>query len=70
MVTLLPLPDYYATMSDGTHIENPRYYRTGQAVLARRQQSMEHKRKGSGKRANHGLRTTFMQSSSLSRNIL
>jgi len=47
--------DYYATMSDGTHIENPRYYRKSQAVLARRQRSMERKRKGGGKRAKAGI---------------
>lgn len=47
--------EYYASMSDETHIENPRYYRKSQAVLARRQRSMERKRKGSGKRAKAGV---------------
>jgi len=45
MVTLLPLPDYYASMSDGTHIENPRYHRKGQATIARRQRAFERTKK-------------------------
>ncbi len=47
--------EYYATLSTGEHIENPRYYRKSQGVLARRQRSMERKRKGSGKRAKAGI---------------
>jgi len=31
--------EYYATLSTGEHIENPRYYRKAQAMLARRQQA-------------------------------
>jgi putative transposase len=29
--------EHFATLSEGTHIANPRYFRRGEAVLARRQ---------------------------------
>lgn len=47
--------EYYATLSDGTHIENPRYYRKAQEVIARRDRSMRRKRKGGKSRANAGI---------------
>ncbi len=37
--------EYYASMSDGTHIENPRYYRIAQATIARRQRAFERTKK-------------------------
>ena len=37
--------EYYASMSDGTHIENPRYYRKAQATIGRRQRAFERTRK-------------------------
>jgi len=47
--------EYYATMSDGTHIENPRYYRKMQATLARRQRVMERRGKGGKNRGKAGV---------------
>ncbi len=47
--------EYYATLSDGTHIENPRHYRKAQDTIARRQRVMEQRRKGSGKCAKAGV---------------
>lgn len=37
--------EYYATLSTGEHIENPRYYRKAQVTVARRQRAFERKRK-------------------------
>ncbi len=37
--------EYFATLSTGEHIENPRHYRKAQAVIAKRQQAFEHKKK-------------------------
>jgi len=37
--------EYYATLSTGEHIENPRYYRKAQATIARRQRLFERKKK-------------------------
>jgi len=37
--------EYYATLSTGEHIENPRHYRKAQATIARRQCSFERKKK-------------------------
>ncbi len=36
--------DYYASLSDGMHIENPRYYRNAQDVIARRDRAMRAKK--------------------------
>ena len=47
--------EYYATLSNGMYIENPRYYRTSQEILARRQRSMERKRKGGKNRGKAGI---------------
>ncbi len=41
----------FATLSDGTRIENPRHFRQGQAVLAKRQRALARKRRGSKRRA-------------------
>lgn len=41
----------FATLSDGTRIENPRYYRQGEEVLAQRQRRLSLKNKGSKRRA-------------------
>ena len=40
----------FATLADGTAIENPRYLRAGAAVLARRQQALAKKSRGSRRR--------------------
>lgn len=37
--------EYYATLSTGEHIENPRCYRKAQATIARRQQAFDSKKK-------------------------
>lgn len=37
--------EYFATLSTGEHIENPRHYRKAQAVIATRQQAFERKKK-------------------------
>ena len=42
----------FATLSDGTTVENPRFFREGEALLARRQRALSRKQKGSdGRRA-------------------
>lgn len=40
----------FATLSDGTRIDNPRYFRKAEATLARRQQALAKKRRGSNSR--------------------
>jgi len=47
--------EYYATLSDGTHVENPRYYRKAQDTIARRQRTMERRKKGGKNRAKVGI---------------
>jgi putative transposase len=42
--------EHFATLSDGTHIANPRHFRTGEAGLARRQQALSRKKRGSNRR--------------------
>ena len=42
--------EHFATLSDGTHIANPRHLRTGQATLTRRQQALARKKRGSKRR--------------------
>ncbi len=37
--------EYYATLSTGEHVENPRYYRKAQATIAHCQRAFERKRK-------------------------
>ena len=41
---------HFAACSDGTFIGNPRYYRKGAKVLARRQQALSRKKRGSHRR--------------------
>ena len=40
----------FATLADGSHIDNPRYFREAHDVLARRQRSRDRKKKGSKNR--------------------
>jgi putative transposase len=40
----------FATLSTGEHIENPRFFRAGEDVLARRQRSLARKKRGSSSR--------------------
>jgi putative transposase len=42
--------EHFATLSTGEHIANPRHFRTGQAVLTRRSQSLARKKRGSRRR--------------------
>ncbi len=42
--------EHFATLSDGIHIPNPRHLRTEEAILARRQQALSRKRRGSNRR--------------------
>jgi putative transposase len=42
--------EYFATLADGSHIDNPRYLREAEAVLARRQRRLQTKRRGSKNR--------------------
>jgi len=52
--------EYYATLSNGEHIENPRYYRKARATIARRQRALaeEETRQAQGRdvRAERGER--------------
>lgn len=41
---------YFATLSTGEHIANPRHFREGAALLARRQQALARKKRGSKRR--------------------
>lgn len=41
---------YFASLSDGTHIENPRHLRAGEALLTRRQQALSRKQRGGTRR--------------------
>ncbi len=45
---------HFAALSDGTFIESPRYYRKAQKTLARRQQAVSRKKRGSHRRAKAG----------------
>ena len=40
----------FATLSNGERVENPRFFRAGEEILARRQQSLARKRRGSSSR--------------------
>jgi putative transposase len=42
--------EYFATLADGSHIDNPRYLRAAEDVLARRQRRLQTKRRGSKNR--------------------
>ena len=41
----------FATLSDGTKVENPRFFRAGEDLLAKRQRALSTKRRGSNSRA-------------------
>jgi len=47
--------EYYATLSNKEHVENPRYYRKAQEVIARRQRVMERRKKGGKNRGKAGV---------------
>jgi putative transposase len=53
-------------LSDGTHISNPRHMESGQALVGKRQRSMERKRKGSKRR--HRARVLFAMAHAKVRN--
>jgi putative transposase len=42
--------EYFATLADGSHIDNPRYFREAEAVVARRQRRRDRKKRGSKNR--------------------
>src|ERR687885_2471720 len=42
--------EYFATLADGSHIDNPRYLREAEEALARRQRRLQTKRRGSKNR--------------------
>jgi putative transposase len=42
--------EYFATLADGSHIDNPRYLREAEAALARRQRRLQSKKRGSKNR--------------------
>ncbi len=41
---------HFATLADGSRVANPRHYRNGEALLARRQQALARKQRGSNRR--------------------
>jgi putative transposase len=47
--------EYFATLADGSHIDNPRYFREAEEVLARRQRSRDRKKRGSKNRRRANL---------------
>jgi putative transposase len=47
--------EYFATLADGSHIDNPRFFREAEDVLARRQRSRERKKRGSKNRRRANL---------------
>jgi putative transposase len=49
--------EHFATLSTGEHIANPRHFRTGQDLLARRNQSLARKKRGSKRRKKARLLT-------------
>jgi putative transposase len=42
--------EYFATLADGSHVDNPRYLREAEEALARRQRKLQTKRRGSKNR--------------------
>lgn len=50
--------EYFATLSTGEHVANPRHLRAGQDVLTRRSQSLARKKRGSGRRRKDKLLVT------------
>jgi putative transposase len=47
--------EYFATLADGSHIDNPRYFREAEDVLAPRQRSRDRKKRGSKHRRRANL---------------
>jgi putative transposase len=47
--------EYFATLADGSHIDNPRYFREAEATLARRQRSRDRKKRGGKNRRRANL---------------
>ena len=47
--------EYFASMSDGAHIENPRHYRRAETTIARRQRLMERRKKGGKNKSKAGV---------------
>jgi putative transposase len=47
--------DYFATLADGSHIDNPRFFRKDAEVLAQRQRRRAHKKHGSKNRGRASL---------------
>jgi putative transposase len=47
--------EYFATLADGSHIDNPRFFRKDEEVLARRQRRRDHKKRGSKNRRRANL---------------
>jgi putative transposase len=42
--------EYFATLADGSHIDNPRYFREAEEALAKRQRKLQSKKRGSKNR--------------------
>jgi putative transposase len=47
--------EYFATLADGSHIDNPRYFRQAEEVLGRRPRLRDHKKRGSKNRRRANL---------------
>ena len=47
--------EYFATLADGSHIDNPRYFREAEDLLARRQRRRDRKKRGSKNRRRANL---------------
>jgi putative transposase len=47
--------EYFATLADGSHIDNPRYFREAEDLLARRERQRDRKKRGSKNRRRANL---------------
>ena len=47
--------EYFATLADGSHLDNPRYFREAQELLGRRQRRRDRKKRGSKNRRKANL---------------
>lgn len=47
--------EYFATLSTGEHVENPRYYRKAQEAIARHDRAMRRRKRGGKNRAKAGI---------------
>jgi putative transposase len=47
--------EYFATLADGSHVDNPRYFRKAEATLARRRRSRARKKRGGKNRRRANL---------------